>query len=230
MKKYFALIITFILILTCFTACKPKLKGGMVISNGSGDEYAAVTKTDGSIIRDEAGNLVVLVTDSNGKNVKTDSGEYQTNVIALERPIVIGRRIECPNYAINIPDGWSDNYTSSDLIITKDGTNDQIKIITAGDISLTTAIQGSQEIIDSASSKFSDSVISNQGVKIGDIEGDYVSVFIPDTGSGTATFLGYIFFKQNNDVYSVMLTSDRNIGENLDEFIDILETIEFIYQ
>lgn len=230
MKKYFALIITFILILTCFTACKPKLKGGMVISNGSGDEYAAVTKTDGSIIRDEAGNLVVLVTDSNGKNVKTDSGEYQTNVIALERPIVIGRRIECPNYAINIPDGWSDNYTSSDLIITKDGTNDQIKIITAGDISLTTAIQGSQEIIDSASSKFSDSVISKQGVKIGDIEGDYVSVFIPDTGSGTATFLGYIFFKQNNDVYSVMLTSDRNIGENLDEFIDILETIEFIYQ
>lgn len=229
MKKYFALIVSILVILTCFTACKPKLKGGIVISDASGGEnYAAVTKADGGIVRDGAGNLVVLVTDKNGKNVKDENGEYQTNAVAIERPIIIGRRIECPNYAINIPDGWSNYLTSSDLIIRRDGTEDQIKIITAGDISLNESILGSQELIDQVCSKFENTVTNNKGVKIGEIDGNYISAYIPDTGSGEGLFYGYIFFKQNSDVYTVMLTSKNNMGENLDEILSILGTIEFV--
>lgn len=227
MKKYFALILTFVLILTLFTACKPKLQGGLVISD-SGDSYAAATNADGGIQRDEAGNLVVLVTDAKGRNVKDDNGELMTNAVAIERPIVVGRRIECPNYAINIPNGWSDSNTSSDLIIKRDGTEDQIKIITAGDISLDDAVMGSDEFINNIVGAAANVERENKAVKIGDIDAHYISAFAPDVG-GVQIFQGFIFFTQNSNTYSVALNSNRNFGEDLDEIISILETIEFIH-
>lgn len=227
MKKYFALILTFVLILTLFTACKPKLKGGLVISD-AGESYAAATNADGRIQRDEAGNLIVLVTDAKGRNVKDDNGELMTNAVAIERPIVVGRRIECPNYAINIPDGWSDHFTSSDLIIKKDGTEDQIKIITASDISLDDAILGSDEFLNNIVGAAANVVKENKSVKVGDIDAHYISAFAPDVG-GVQIYQGFIFFKQNGNTYSVALNSNRNLGENLDEILGILGTIEFVF-
>lgn len=226
MKKYLAVIFTFVLILTLFTACKPKLKGGFIISD-SKESYAAVTNEDGGIKRDEAGNLVVLVTDKNGRNVKDDNGELMTNAVAIERPIVLGRRIECPDYAINIPDGWSDYETSSDLIIRRDGTEDQIKIITAGDKKFDEVVQGSQAYIDNMMKLASNVVHENKAVKVGEKDAHYVSGFAPDVG-GKQVFMGYIFFEHNNTTFSVALNSDRNFGENLDEILSILNTIEFI--
>ena len=53
MKKYFALILCALTVLTCFTACAPKAE--LV------DGYAAVTKEDGGVIRDQAGNITQYV-------------------------------------------------------------------------------------------------------------------------------------------------------------------------
>ena len=72
MKKYFALILTFILILTCFAACKPSIKDGTVVTEFGGQGHAAVTEADGGVKRDEAGNLIVLVTDENGRKDTPD--------------------------------------------------------------------------------------------------------------------------------------------------------------
>ena len=95
MKKIFALTFAAMIILTCFTACKPKIKNGIVIQNQAGDSYAAVTKTDGGIARDDAGNVILLVTDANGKNVKDANGEYATKIVALDSALVVGDVIEC---------------------------------------------------------------------------------------------------------------------------------------
>ncbi len=229
MKKYFALIVSIILILTCFTACKPKLKGGLVVSDAGGENFAAVTNENGGIARDEAGNLVVLVTDSNGRNVKDENGEYQTNAVAIQRPIVMGRRIECPLYAINIPDGWSDNLTASDLIIKKDNSADQIKIITAGDAELNTVMQASQMLLENANKKYDDSVYANKTIKIGKLDANFISLYIPEATSGKSIYYGYMFFTQAGKVYTVMLTSDRDMTGDIDKIVDILETIEFVY-
>ena len=226
MKKYLAIIFTFVLILTVFTACKPKLQGGLVISDAK-ESYAAATNADGSIVRDAAGNLVVLVTDKNGRNVKGENGEYLTNAFALERHIVLGRRIECPDYAINIPDGWSDSKTSSDLIIKRDGSEDQIKIITAGEKKFDEVVQGSQEYIDNMMKLASNVVNENKAVKVGEKDAHYVSGFTPDF-QGKQIFMGFVFFEHNGTTFSVALTSDRNFGENLDEILSILGTIEFV--
>lgn len=228
MKKYFALIISMLVIITCFTACKPKLKGGNYITNAAGDGYAAVTKEDGGIVRDGAGNLIVLVTDENGKNVKDKNGEYQTNAVALEHALVIGDRIECRDFAIQIPSGWEDSLSFSDLVIKKTGTEDIIKISSTRDASLSTIIDDTNSsLLNTIKAQFDNEVSENKGITIKDIEAHFLSVFVPDNGTGTSSYLGYIFFENNGIVYTCMLTSNRDLSSQLDEITNILGTIEF---
>ena len=63
MKKIFALTVAVMTILTCFTACKPKIKNGIILQDQAGDVVAAVTKKDGGLARDEAGNIIKVELD-----------------------------------------------------------------------------------------------------------------------------------------------------------------------
>ncbi|MCI5841537.1 MAG: hypothetical protein MRZ96_06620 [Clostridium sp.] len=227
MKKYFALIISVIVILTCFTACKPKLKDGVLVTDAAGKGYAAVTQEGGGAARDDAGNLVVLVTDKNGKNVKGDNGEYQTDAIALDHAVVIGNRIECPNYSIAIPSGWSDSMSYSDLILKKDNSEDQIKLMSSSGKKLSAVMQDTSKLIDAVKSKFSDCVYTNKQVTVNGGEATLISVYVPNNSSGTATYIGYIFYEHGGTVYTCMITSDSDMGARLDDVIAILDTIEY---
>ena len=151
MKKYFALIIAIMVILTCFTACKPKIKDGALVTNQAGENFAAVTKAGGGVIVDDAGNLVVLVTDEDGRNVKGDNGEYATNKVALEHALVIGNRVECEKYAITIPDGWSDAKSFNGLNLMRDGSDDVI-VINEREGDLVTAMGDTSSVISLARS------------------------------------------------------------------------------
>lgn len=232
MKKYFALIISVIVILTCFTACKPKVKNGAVVENGVGEQIAIVTSPDGGIVRDDAGNLVVLVTDENGKNVKDENGEYQTNAVAMEHAIIIGRRVETQNYSVEIPDGWSDAYTLNDLQITKDGTDESL-VIAEKEGSASQAMAKVSPIFDNAKKMYSNVISENTTVKINDsITASFMSVYIPqvktdENGNPVPAYLGYFFFEEAGHTYSCKIEARRNVGENLDEFTNILSSINF---
>lgn len=232
MKKYFALIISVIVILTCFTACKPKIKNGAVVENGVGEQIAIVTSPDGGIVRDDAGNLVVLVTDQNGKNVKDENGEYQTNAVAMEHAIIIGRRVEAKNYSVEIPDGWSDAYTLNDLQITKDGTDESL-VIAEKEGSASQAMAKVSPIFDNAKNMYANVISENTTVKINDsITASFMSVYIPqvktdENGNPVPAYLGYFFFEEAGHTYSCKIEARRNVGENLDEFTNILSSINF---
>lgn len=232
MKKYFALIISLIVILTCFTACKPKIKNGIVVENGAGEQLAIVTSPDGGIVRDGAGNLVVLVTDENGKNVKDDNGEYKTNVVAMNHAIVIGRRVEAENYSVEIPDGWSDAYTLNDLSITKDGTDESL-VITEKDGSVSQAMADVSLVLENAKTMYANVISENKTVEINEnISASFMSVYIPevktdDSGNPVPAYLGYFFFTKAGHTYTCKIEGRRNISENLDEFTDILSSINF---
>lgn len=235
MKKYFALIITAIIVLTCFTACKPKIKGGGIVSDAASNNYAAVTEENGGIARDEAGNLILLVTDVNGKNVKGDNGEYETRAVALEHALVVGNRIECPGYALTIPNGWSDKMSFSDLIISRDGTKDVVKISTSTDKKLVDVVDEKNGAVSQIKSLFPAADTGRQEVKItDDITGEFFYAFVEDTGARDedlnvlSSYLGYIIFRSNTTIYTCMLTSDRDMTEQLDEITEILSTIEYI--
>ncbi len=214
-----------LVILTCFTACKPKLKNGTVVTNAAGDVYAAVTKEDGGIARDEAGNLLVLVTDKNGKNVKGENGEYLTNPVALKHALVIGRQVECKTYSVTIPDGWSDAYSLNGLSIKKDNTKDAL-VIETKDKSLDNAMGDVAQLMSIMKTTYPDAVGENKSVKLGDIDARFVSTFVPDAGE-SPSYLAYYFFKQGANVYSCRITSDRDLSNDLDEFNNIITSISF---
>ncbi len=233
MKKYFALIITVIVILTCFTACKPKIKNGAVVENGAGEQIAIVTSPDGGIVRDDAGNLIVLVTDANGKNVKDENGEYKTNAVALDHAIIIGRRVETQNYSVEIPDGWSDAVTLNDLQIKKDGTSESL-VIKEKDCSVSQAIEEVSPLFEAAKTMYANAVSENKSVEINDdITASFMSVYVPDigktdeNGNPTATYFAYFFFEEAGHTYTCKIEGRRNLSETLDEFTKILSSINF---
>lgn len=200
MKKYFALIITAIVILTCFTACKPKIKDGAIVTNQAGENFAAVTQADGNVVIDDSGNIVVLVTNEDGKNVKDENGEYATNKVALDHALVIGNRVECEKYFINIPNGWSNASSFNGLSIKRDGTEDVI-VINERESSIDEAMSGTLSAINIAKNAYANTVYENKGVKVGEMDAQFVSLYIPDNGTvdanGTpvSSYMGFIFFQ-----------------------------------
>lgn len=232
MKKYFALIISLIVILTCFTACKPKVKNGALVENGLGEQIAIVTSPDGGIVRDDAGNLVVLVTDHNGRNVKGENGEYETRAIAMEHALIIGRRVETEYYSVEIPEGWSDAKTLNDLSITKDGTDESL-VITKKNGSIPEELAKVVPIFDNAKKMYSNVISENTTIEIKDgLSANYISIYIPnlktdDAGNPVSGYIGYFVFEKAGNTYTCKIEGRRNISENLKEFTDILATINF---
>lgn len=233
MKRYFALILSVIVILTCFTACKPKIKNGAVIQNGAGEDVAVVTSPDGGVVRDGAGNLIVLVTDENGKNVKDENGEYKTNAVNMDHAFIVGKRVEAKYYSVEIPNGWSNAYTLNDLSITKDGSDESLVIMVKEEGSATKAMEAIAPVIDSAKRMYANTVYENTTVKINDnITANFVSVYIPNqktdkSGNPIPAYLGFYFFEAAGHTYSCKIEGRRNLSENLNEFTNILSSIKF---
>ena len=222
MKKYFALILTFVVILTCFAGCKPSVKGGTLLIDGGGKGYAAVTKEDGGIIRDEAGNMVVLVTDENGRNVKDENGDYATNKVAIDNALQIGNRIEMPRYAITIPSGWETSEQNYAMVTFFKG-GDTVQINTTNDKTLAGKRDVNHLMITGMEQQYPDSVITNKAVtlKIGDA--NLESAYSATKGY----YLGFITYKYNSEVYSVMITSDRDLNNDIGDIVKILDSIEY---
>lgn len=227
MKKYFALILTFVLILTCFAACKPTVKDGTVVTEFGGKNHAAVTEADGGIKRDEAGNIIVLETDSNGRNVKDEDGNYVTNPVAIDHALVIGNTIEMPEYSIQIPEGWSNSVSFENLVITRDGTADTLTISVIGDKSLADVTKERSSVISMTTSTYENVVTETKGVKVGEKDANLISAFVPDA-NGAQVYLCYILFEHAGNVYSCMLNSNTDISSTVPEVLEILGTINYV--
>lgn len=222
MKRFIALIITFVVILTCFTACK---KGVPVdsVTDFAGEAIAVVTKEDGGLIRDDSGNVVVYVTDADGNGIKGDKGELVTKAQAVEHAIVMGTRIEMPDYAINIPDGWSNSKSYEDLHIKKDGTEDLISISAMRNEKLADVEADNNEMFN----LFPGDAKTNKTVKVAGKDALLTSAFT--SVNGTGVYLGFITFSHQGVVYRCMLTSDRDLAGEIDNIIAIINTIEFVH-
>ncbi len=227
MKKYFALILTFVLILTCFTACKPSIKDGTLVTEFGGKEIAAVTEADGGIKRDEAGNLIVLVTDENGKNVKGENGEYETNPVALEHALVIGDTIEMPEYSIQIPNGWSNTVSFENLVLKRDNSADTLTLSVIKDETLSEVEKERVSVISMATSNYENVVTETKTVKVGDKDASFFSAFVPDA-NGAQVYLCYILFTHASEVYACMYNSNADVSATIPEILSILGTIDFI--
>ncbi len=230
MKKYISLFLAVIVLSGVLTSCSHSLKGGAaVVTDLAGKGYAAVTKEDGGIERDAAGNVIVLETDADGKNVTGENGEYVSNAVRIEHAIVVGDRIEARFFSMKIPDGWSDKTSYSDLIISRDGTKDQLIVSFFEDTTLEEKTKERLKLYDSiksmysATGKFSDGEVTISGQKATFYEG-----FVDPEGEETEpVYVCFYFFEYGGIVYSCYISSNHDLTGTKD-FTNILNTIEFI--
>lgn len=219
MKRFIALIITFVVILTCFAGCK---KGEPVESytDFAGEAIPAVTKEGGNIVRDDTGNVVVYVTDPNGNTVEGENGEPETQAQAVEHAIVTGTRIEMPDYALNIPDGWS-NVASYDMLnIVKDDIT--FTIITDRKAKLADMQKAHDTIVSTSAT----GEVTKTTQKIAGQDATVAYTFSTMKGN---IFVGYIDFMYQGVVFSVQVSANSDISSSWNEIVSIVNTIEFVH-
>lgn len=225
MKKSIALLIVFMVVLTCFTACKRQnvINGGVMATDFNGNGIVpVVTQENGGIIRDEGGNVVVLATDENGNSYK-EKGEYVTKVVAIDHALVFDTRIEMADFSMDIPNGWSNEKSFDDVHIKKDGTEDMITISAMRDEKL--------EEVEAANSEmfklFPGGATTNKTLTVAGEEAHLISAFT--TVSDTGVFLGFITFSHQGVVFRCRIGSDRDLTNELDSIVEILDTIQFVH-
>lgn len=231
MKKSIALIIALMVILTCFAGCKKgSFEGGAVVTDNAGQALAVVTQENGGIVRNDSGNVVVLVTDADGYNVKDDNGENVTRAVAIDHAIVIGTRVELADYAINIPDGWSNADSYNGYQISKDGTNDIISISTYREESLADIQANNDVFISGSTALYSGAVTQNKEMTVAGKQASFVSAYVSAEQTGTTgSYIGFITFSHQGTIFNCMLTSDRDLAGQMDEITGIINTIEFVH-
>lgn len=225
MKKAIVLLIAFMVVLTCFSSCKRTnvIKGGVMATDFNGNGIVpVVTKEDGGIIRDGAGNVVVLVTDENGNTYKKD-GEYVTQAVAVEHAIIFGNHVEMPDFAIDIPNGWSNSMSYDDLHIKKDGKEDMISISAMRDAKLADVEADNSKMFE----LFPGGATTNTTMTVAGEEAHLISAFT--TVNGTGVYLGFITFSHQGVIYRCRLGSDRDLSGEINNIVKILDTIQFVH-
>lgn len=226
MKKYVALILAAVVLTGVLSSCTKPVKGGTLVTDSAGNGYAAITKPDGNVKRDEAGNLVVLVTDANGRGVKDESGENKTNVVAIDHALVVGRRIECTHFAMNIPDGWNNNASYSDLIVKREDSEDQIVVSFFEDTTLAEKKTERLKLYESIKETYSSGRYTESETEIcGQPASLHEAYVVP--ADAAPVYVAYYFFEYGGIVYSCFVSSNRDLTGNT-EIAGIINTLEFI--
>lgn len=101
-NKIIAVICVLLLLVTLFAACGKKV----IIEGKNGQEYIAVTDDEGNTVLNNAGDIIVYVTDENGKYVKDANGERQTNAVTFPDQVRGEHAIATPQYRLTMPDDW----------------------------------------------------------------------------------------------------------------------------
>lgn len=226
MKKYLAVILCSVLVLTCFTACKAKTKGGEVVTDSANNAVAAVTEEGGAAKRDENGNLIVLVTNEDGKNVKDENGELATEAVTIDHVLFIGGTAETRYYSIGVPDGWNFEQTSFvDLSFSND-KGDHIKI-TAREGKSASQLAEEMPLLKVIDDTFPDNVKTNSTVNLNGVECPFAARYLDKDASGNHSYLGYIFFEHEGVGFTCMITGNRDITPDVGDIEKVLNTIQY---
>lgn len=105
-KKTVALVLAFVVFLGVFAACQRQNKYGILITDSDGKERVLATDKNGETVTDEANNIIVVVTGSDGKPVKTDNGDYETQRVAHPDFYEYKDVVEGAKFSVAIPEGW----------------------------------------------------------------------------------------------------------------------------
>ena len=225
MKKYIAIAFSLMMLVCIFTACSKKPSGTEAVTIEGGSTLAVLTREDGQLERNEAGDIMMVVTEENGKAVTDKNGEQETTRVNLKTAFVYDNRIEFEHYYLEIPDGWSNQVSYTDLGISKDGSDESLKIMRSEEKTLEKAFSGTQEMFDKITEMNPKAVQKKTGIKIGDDTGTLLSCY--SETDENKTYLAYAFYEYDGALYTFMITANHDLTDNLSEIEMIISSVEF---
>ncbi len=228
MKRYAALALALTMVLCTFAACgKKKLNGGEYITDAGGKEYAVATQKDGGITRGVNGDVIIYATDEDGQAYTDVNGETVTTFVDLRDALVIGNLIEFERFYIELPDGWSNYGSYSDMIFRRDGTEDQIHVMELSGTSVAETYKSYKSLREISVKNNEGAVVYDTSIKVNGEGHPYCSLFLEATEDEPALYYAETYLENYDYVYIVRVTSDRNLTDNLDEIANIISTIKF---
>ena len=233
MKKAICIICIGCIMVSLFCSCGSKLSSKEVVTDLAGEAIAPVTKEDGAAQRDDDGKLVVLVTNENGEVKKDTNGERLTESVEVSKALIIGDRIEMPDFSIAIPSGWSDNSSYSALQITKTKNSKEINLSAESlgtKNSAEEAMDNCGKITSAYKNKYENCRVTNKTVTLDSIQCQYKASFVDDIGDGTGAYMGFIIMDRGYTVMRFKMLSQLDLEENLDEYIEIFNSIAYVKQ
>lgn len=229
MKKTISIAISLLLIVCCLAACgnSKKIDGAELYTDLGGGEYQVLTDKDGGIERDSDGNLIVAVTDEDGKQVTDENGGKVTETSKIDHALVINNTIELQDFYLTIPEGWSNNSSYQGIQIIKDNSEERITIELLEGQKIEEVQENCQKLIDAAKSSSSNAEPISKTVEIAGENCSYFGVYAPGDADRNPLYFVYTLYETEDGVYRFMITAEENIDANDSEIMSIINSVQF---
>ena len=209
-KKTVVFLIVFILMLCVLAACNKNKAHGIVVVDNKGTTRVLATNDNGETMTDDAGNLIVVVTDAEGKS--------ETQRVAPPDYYADGNTVQTPKFSLAVPKGWTYKSIGNNLKLTQTETNSELNLVTMDGKTLDEAIASADETMDLFRKE--GTVEISQTVVCG-VDAAKYTITKADTG----TVIFYIFEK-NATVYSFYSVVVQEYKDSID-FETIINSIKF---
>lgn len=218
-KSIFALFICALAAICLFAGCSKAR--GLKIKDSNGYDRVAVTDEDGNPVFDDAGNVIIVDTDSKGHANKDKNGEQATTPLLISDLIESGKNVYCRYFSFKLPSGYDSLVYGTTISLTKgnnhisisydidktvDDKLDAVSTLTGGmvDEGYTPTVSSDKKTICGETATVTEIKLSAQEKNI---------------------YIANIVFEKSGVVYSASLTSDKESSP--EKLEDIVNSISF---
>ncbi len=106
-KKYIAIILATMTLITVFTACSKDYEDERIIKDREDNIHILATDKEGNTMQNEDGNIIEVVTDAKGKEVTDDNGNQVTQAVTYPDILEANGFVEDQYVKIKPEEGWT---------------------------------------------------------------------------------------------------------------------------
>ena len=209
--KIAALLLVFTLMFCVFAACKRDKVNGIAVVDNEGTSRVLATNDNGETMTDDAGNLIIVVTNADGKE--------ETQRVAPPDYYVKGNIIETPKYTVTIPKGWEQSTGLGDVRLIHTDTKSELNLVTLIGKTLEDGLASAEEVMGLMRNE--GGTVETAQTTICGVEATKYSISKSDSGAVT-----FYIFEKNGTVYSFYSVAAGENGESID-FETLINSIQF---
>jgi len=218
-KKYIAIFLAFFIIIAGFAACKKANK--IVITGSDGKTRVLATNDAGETMTDDAGNLIIVVTDAKGDVSKDAKGNTETQKVAPPDYYVYDKVIETPKFSVAIPDGWVQS-RAGNVRLTQTKTQGELDLIVESGKTVGYIKYTSQTFMDNAKKKDPKAEVSKTDINICGVK----AVKYHYKSTQFAAQINLYVLEKNGTVYLFESVIKNEFIESVD-FEKVMNTVKF---